>query len=231
VRALLPIAIFLAALAALLLTPETKPILGLPHGQFAGAGMGAAMIGWVLLTGLARVGAAGAARVVGGAATWALIFVALVALYGYRDEFADIADRVIAELSPSTPQIGPTGEVTIRRRHGGEFIVSGKVNNRPVEFVFDTGASSVVLSAEDAVRAGLSLDGLDFDTPVTTANGSATAAPVRLDTLAVGPIVVGGVRALVARPGALNESLLGMSFLERLKGYSVEGGRLVLRGK
>ena len=45
------------------------------------------------------------------------------------------------------------------------------------------------------------------------------------------PIVVRGVRALVARPGALNESLLGMSFLEKLKSYSVEGGRLVLRGK
>jgi len=39
------------------------------------------------------------------------------------------------------------------------------------------------------------------------------------------------VRALVARPGALSESLLGMSFLDRLQGYSVERGRLVLKGK
>ena len=37
------------------------------------------------------------------------------------------------------------------------------------------------------------------------------------------------VRALVVRPGALNESLLGMSFLERLQSYTVERGRLVLR--
>ena len=37
--------------------------------------------------------------------------------------------------------------------------------------------------------------------------------------------------ALVARPGALEESLLGMSFLERLRGYTVERGRLVLTAK
>ena len=230
-RALLPAAILVAALAALLLTPEPRPSLGLAHGDFARAALGAAMVIFAVMSGLGRIGAGGVARVVGGAATWALILLALVGVYGYREDFADLADRVIAELSPSTPRVGPTGEVTFRRRHGGEFIVSGKVNDRPVDFVFDTGASSVVLSAEDAARAGLSLDGLDFDTAVTTANGSATAAPARLDTLAVGPIVVRGVRALVARPSALNESLLGMSFLERLKSYSVEGGRLVLRGK
>jgi len=39
------------------------------------------------------------------------------------------------------------------------------------------------------------------------------------------------VAALVARKGALGESLLGMSFLERLQSYSVERGRLVLKGK
>ena len=39
------------------------------------------------------------------------------------------------------------------------------------------------------------------------------------------------VRALVARPGALEESLLGMSFLERLKSYAVERGRLILTAR
>ena len=39
------------------------------------------------------------------------------------------------------------------------------------------------------------------------------------------------VRALVARPGALSENLLGMSFLERLQSYSVERGELVLKAR
>ena len=61
--------------------------------------------------------------------------------------------------------------------------------------------------------------------------GAALAAEVRLDSVSVGPIVMQNVRALVARPGALDESLLGMSFLERLKGYTVERGRLILTAK
>ena len=54
------------------------------------------------------------------------------------------------------------------------------------------------------------------------------AAEVRLDQIAVGPIVMRNVASLVARPGALDESLLGMSFLERLKSYTVERDRLIL---
>ena len=70
-----------------------------------------------------------------------------------------------------------------------------------------------------------------IDVPVTTANGAALAAEVPVGEIAVGSIVMRNVGALVARPGALEESLLGMSFLERLKSYTVERGRLVLTAK
>ena len=113
----------------------------------------------------------------------------------------------------------------------GEFAVAAKVNGARVTFLFDTGASVVVLTAADARRAGIDTRGLDFDVPVTTANGAAMAAEVRLDSIEVGPIVMRNVRALVARPGALEESLLGMSFLERLKSYAVERGRLILTAR
>ena len=56
-------------------------------------------------------------------------------------------------------------------------------------------------------------------------------AEVRLNEIAVGPIVMRRVPALVAKPGALSESLLGMSFLERLKSYAVERGKLILTAK
>jgi aspartyl protease family protein len=97
--------------------------------------------------------------------------------------------------------------------------------------LFDTGASVVVLTASDARRAGINAAGLVYDVPVTTANGSAMAAEVRLDEISVGPIVMRKVPALVAKPGVLEESLLGMSFLERLKSYSVERGKLILTAK
>lgn len=230
-RFLLPVLLIVAALAALLLTPPETPLLGLSHDEFARGAFGSSVLLWLVLSGLVRAGPAGAARVLSSVALWAVLAAALLTVYAYRFELGDVADRVFGELSPSTVRVGPSGEVVVRRRYGGEFVVPAKVNGRSVEFVFDTGASSVVLSAEDAARAGLSLDGLDFEAPVTTANGETTAAPVRIDKIAIGPILVRDVRALVARPGALSESLLGMSFLERLDSFAVERGKLVLKGR
>ena len=40
----------------------------------------------------------------------------------------------------------------------------------------------------------------------------------------------GDVEAVVLPAGALSISLLGTSFLRRLRGYEVQGGRMVLRG-
>lgn len=88
-----------------------------------------------------------------------------------------------------------------------------------------------MLTAADARKAGVDLKSLVFDTPVSTANGAARAADVNLDQIAIGPIVVRNVPAPVARLGALEESLLGMSFLERLKSYTVERGRLILTSR
>jgi aspartyl protease family protein len=57
----------------------------------------------------------------------------------------------------------------------------------------------------------------------------AYAAPVRLRNLAVGPIVIPQVEALVAQTGTLKESLLGMTFLSRLRSYEFSGDFLTLR--
>jgi aspartyl protease family protein len=139
--------------------------------------------------------------------------------------------RIAGEFFPSEPEVGSGGEVIVNQRLGGEFAIAARVNGARVTFLFDTGASAVVLSAEDARRAGVNAAGLEYDVPVTTANGAALAAEVRLDQIAVGPIMMRNVAALIARPGALDESLLGMSFLGRLKSYTVERGRLILTAK
>jgi aspartyl protease family protein len=226
-RFLAPLLILGAALAALLVAPAGAPILGLDHQAFVGAAALVALLIWLL----SRTRTADLARVIGSVAIWAMLLVALVGAYAYRFEAADFFGRVASELMPSEPQVGEGGEVIVTRRLNGEFAVAGKVNGARVTFLFDTGASVVVLTAADARRAGIDTSGLSFDVPVTTANGAAMAAEVRLDSIAVGPIVMRNVSALVARPSALEESLLGMSFLERLKSYSVERGRLILTAK
>ncbi len=231
IRALAPFLLLGAALVALWRAPPGQPLLGLSHDDFAHGAMGVSLLLWLTLAGLARAGPAGAARVFAGAMLWATAGLALLTVYAYRFEVTEIADRVIDELGPPTARLGPGGAVVIRRRYAGEFVVPARVDGARVSFVFDTGATSVVLTAEDAAAAGLKFASRDFVEPVTTANGATTAAPARLARVEIGDIVVSGVNALVARPGALQQSLLGMNFLERLRGFSVENGKLVLRGR
>lgn len=230
-RHVLPIVLLALAALALLVMPADAPIFGLDHARFAQGALAGALIFWLLLGGPWRLGRANIGRAVGGALTWVALMIALTGLYAYRFEFTDLADRVIAELNPGEPQVGQGGEVILPQRLGGQFVIPAKVNNVAASFLFDTGASTVVIRAQDAKKMGLNASGLDYDVTVTTANGSAMAAETRIDELAVGPIVMHNVRALIARPGALSENLLGMSFLERLQSYSVERGRLVLKAK
>ena len=98
-----------------------------------------------------------------------------------------------------------------------------------LKMLVDTGASWVVLTAEDGRRLGFDLDGLRYTVPVQTANGIIYAASVRLRTLTVGKISVNNVDALVARRGPLRENLLGLSFLNRLSGFDFSNGYLTFR--
>ena len=226
-----PLALLGAALVALIVVPEGTPLIGLDHASFARAAVAVALVVWLALAGARRAGAAGLVRVLSGATVWAAIILGLTGAYAYRFEASEFAQRLMGELFPGEPQIGAGGEVIVNRRLGGEFVVPVAVGATRVAMLFDTGATTVVLRAEDAAKTGLDTRALNFDVNVVTANGSASAAEVVLERVAVGPIVARNVAALVARKGALGQSLLGMSFLERLRSFSVERGRLVLKGK
>lgn len=163
---------------------------------------------------------------------WGLAVGGLLGSYAWRAEIGEAASRLLAEVGPEpAATVGPGGEVTVARRADGSFVVPGRVNDRELRFIFDTGATSVVLTAESAAAVGIDPASLVYAVPVFTANGRNLAAPVTLDRLAVGVITERRVRALVARPGVLRENLLGMTFLERLPSYEVRGSRLILRGR
>jgi len=120
--------------------------------------------------------------------------------------------------------------VEVARAFNGDFDVHAEINGARVAMVLDTGASSVVLTREDAKAAGLPLEVLAYTVNIDTANGRTRAAPVVLDRIAIGGLVERSVEALVAQPGQLKTSLLGMSFLNRLQSWEVRGDRLLLRG-
>jgi aspartyl protease family protein len=162
---------------------------------------------------------------------WGLVFTGLVAGYANRDDLALVLDRAIGEVDPGRTVTGPSGEVVVARRADGSFTLAGHVNDKPVRFIFDTGASAVVITAESAAAAGFHPGSLTYGVPVSTANGRTLAAPVTLDRVTIGAIVERRVPALVARPGVLRENLLGMTFLDRLTSYEVRGNRLILRAR
>jgi aspartyl protease family protein len=117
--------------------------------------------------------------------------------------------------------------MTIERSANGQFSVSAVVDGRSMEFLVDTGASSIVLRESDAARLGIHPARRDYVIRASTANGVVYAAPVQLERVEVGSLMVRDVRAVVLPDEALNQNLLGMTFLSRVR-WEHRDGRLVL---
>ncbi|WMS42058.1 TIGR02281 family clan AA aspartic protease [Acuticoccus sp. MNP-M23] len=166
-------------------------------------------------------------EVVRAAAIWLGALAVLLGVYAYRVPL-ETAGREIASVLVPGMAVNDGNKVMVRRGFQGHFVIGGAVDGAPVNFIFDTGASLVVLAAEDASRAGFHPEGLDYRVPVMTAAGMTEVAPVILDEISVGSIRLSRVRAAIAKPGDLGTSLLGMTFLNRLSGYEVRRDRLVL---
>ena len=160
---------------------------------------------------------------------WVVVGLLLVIGYSYRFELSDVVDRVLAELIPGHV-ISHGRSVEVARTSAGDFDLTAQINGARLPMVLDTGASSVVLTHDDAKAAGLPLEVLNYTVNIDTANGRTRAAPVTIDRIAVGGLEERSVEALVVQPGQLRTSLLGMSFLNRLQSWQVNGDRLILRG-
>ncbi len=229
------LALFILALAAMLLVSnESGMIAGLDSDTF---GYVALLIALAVFVGGGMLGSyrGRAGAMVRDAVTWLALGLGLVTLYAYKEDLMPIAARVVGELIPGSAMTveqstGGLTEVRIRKRLDGHFTAKVKVNGTPISMIVDTGATSIVLTPEDAKKAGIDVSSLTYRVPVLTANGRTVAARVRLKEVAIGPLDRNKVDALVAQPGALTQSLLGMSFLSRLRSYEFSGDFLTLRG-
>lgn len=164
---------------------------------------------------------------------WIVAILILVAGYQYRYEFQDVASRVTAGLIPGSPlsvtDADGRATVTLQKALSGHFEADMLVDGHAIRMMVDTGATTTVLSTADAAAVGLDPAGLNFQVPISTANGQALAARVVLDEIAVGAITRRNIPALVASEGMLDQSLLGMNFLGTLSGYDIRGDRMILR--
>lgn len=165
------------------------------------------------------------------AAAWFLIFIAIIGAYSFRFEAETMLTRITGELMPAAAIEDRAGNVTVRRDDNGHFYVPGRINGREVRMMVDTGASRLVLSADDAIEAGIDIGSLSYSHAVNTANGGTMTAPVMLQRVAVGSIERTRVPAWVARDGDLDESLLGLSFLDRLGGIEIRRDSMTMHDR
>lgn len=219
-----------ATLAALVYNHESGVSFGLPNDDLA------SLVYLGLLAAVISAGVVGAHRNMGemvkNLLIWVVVILGLVTGWLYQDQARETVLRVAGGLSPGRP-VSITDEngsaVSIRKSLNGHFEAAGSVNGQAVSFLIDTGATSIALSHKDALSIGFSDEDLSYTLTITTANGRARAAPVRLDSVVIGSIERTGLRAMVTEPGRLDQSLLGMNYISSLTAFEMRRDEVILR--
>lgn len=179
----------------------------------------------------------GARHLLREAAIWTLVLgTGFAGVYYYDSMHGYFADTVRsaadAYYAPRPDQKNTSSgferSVTLKAGQNGHFFARAEINGRPVAVLVDTGASSILLSHEDARSIGAEPSSSDYTIQTRTANGIGRAAPVQLDQVRIGDIEVRNVRGIIAEPGALHVTLLGMDFIGRLGRFEMRGKELLL---
>lgn len=106
--------------------------------------------------------------------------------------------------------------VEVVMNSNGQFITNGKINGRVVEFLVDTGANTVSMTAEDARVLGIDYKIIGERGASSTAGGVVAAWRVQLASVQIGAIMVKSVQATVREAPRMSPILLGMTFLSRV---------------
>jgi aspartyl protease family protein len=159
--------------------------------------------------------------------------IALAGLVSVAEPAAEAPPSPAAPVTPvgSSSEPAPAGNgigrVTLKRDRDGHFYAKAQVNGTPVRFLIDTGATSMLLTREDARRVGIG--GGDYTDRAIGAGGEVRLMPVVLERLTLGPIAAEQVGAHVAEKDVLPVSLMGQSFLSRIGTVTISGDEMVLR--
>jgi aspartyl protease family protein len=142
------------------------------------------------------------------------------------------APAAVTLVAQPEPEVGGTdaafGRAILAADARGHFNTTIYINGQSLKALVDTGATTVALRYSDARSLGLIVPGARPNIKVNTANGSLDASRVRLSSVRVGSITAYDIDAMVLPDAALRDTLLGMSFLGKLRKFEINNGRLVL---
>ncbi|QNA86023.1 TIGR02281 family clan AA aspartic protease [Sphingomonas sp. So64.6b] len=131
----------------------------------------------------------------------------------------------------AAPVAQPVGDVPVEtvldRTPNGHFLAVADVNDEPIRFVVDTGADTVALTVEDARRAHVAFDPLQFQVVGRGASGDVRGQEVRIANIVLDGKRATDVRAVVLEGSDM--SLLGHSYLRRMQNVQIAGDKMTLR--
>jgi aspartyl protease family protein len=105
--------------------------------------------------------------------------------------------------------------ITLTESGGGHFMTAGQINGRAVQFMVDTGATTIAMGVQDAERAGIAYK-TGQPVRMSTANGNTEGFRIKLNSVRIGDVEVFDVDAVVI-PQPMPFLLLGNSFLSRFQ--------------
>lgn len=158
---------------------------------------------------------------------WIAIFAALFAIFSFRFEFIQIWERMKADISGVSGQ-SVTGEtIQVRRQDDGHYWLLVDVNDNPVRFMIDSGATTTAINATTAKETGVDVDANSYPLILSTANGRVTAQRGRIQSLKIGNHALPQHQVVISESfGDVN--VLGMNFLDSMKRWKVEGNVMTL---
>lgn len=158
---------------------------------------------------------------------WILLTIVCSFFYIYETQITEFKDLFLASLRPGKTIETTPGVIKVLIGQGGHFYIDTKINNVPVKFMVDTGASTICITKEIAHSVGIDVKKLVFNQIFRTANGVARGASANLSSLKIGDYEIKDIQVSVSE-GGLSMSLLGMSFLSKLKSYTFQGNTLYM---
>ncbi len=177
--------------------------------------LGSVLVGWFFVNNRQSLG-----KTLQQVLAWVFIFIGVIAAVGLWE---DIRQTV----QPAQAVVTDQNQINVPRAPNGHYYLTLDINDTPVRFVVDTGATQMVLTEQDAQRVGLNMDDLIYTGRAMTANGEVRTAPVRLNSVSLGPFEDANMTAWVNQ-GEMRESLLGMGYLQRWSRIEIADNALIL---
>ncbi|MBF0437152.1 MAG: TIGR02281 family clan AA aspartic protease [Magnetococcales bacterium] len=181
----------------------------------------------ILITSWALSQAPGIFQLVKAIFPWLMVFFIVFAGYVFRHDLSGVGQRLQGGLLPHAGQEAQPGSMRFTRANDGHFHIQARVNQVPITFLADTGATDIIIDQTTARRLGIDVSRLQLTQIYHTANGTVRAAPTFLQRFQLGSLELFDLPVSVNEV-PMSQPLLGMSFFNRLKRFDMQEDQLTI---